>query len=68
MHNGGIILVVLGALFLLHNLGFIPFLNWDIIWPVLLIFIGFNLMSMAEHRRASKESTHNHSESASTTP
>lgn len=36
---GGIILIVLGGLFLLHN--FYPWVRLDDYWPVILIVIGF---------------------------
>ena len=36
---GGLILIVLGGLFLASNLGLIQ-LRWDVVWPVILIFIG----------------------------
>ena len=36
----GIILIALGAFFLLGNLGFLSFIRWDVLWPVLLIALG----------------------------
>lgn len=36
---GGLLLIVLGGLFLAGNLGLVQ-LRWDILWPVILIFIG----------------------------
>ena len=36
---GGLFLVVLGGLFLASNLGLIQ-LRWEVVWPVILIFIG----------------------------
>jgi len=36
---GGLFLIVLGGLFLASNLGFIQ-LRWEVVWPVVLIFIG----------------------------
>lgn len=36
---GGLLLIVLGGLFLASNLGLIQ-LRWEVVWPVILIFIG----------------------------
>lgn len=36
---GGLFLIVLGGLFLASNLGLIQ-LRWEVVWPVILIFIG----------------------------
>lgn len=36
----GIAIVIIGAIFLLKNLGFFAEINWDIIWPVAIIAIG----------------------------
>ncbi len=36
----GGVLVIVGALFLLANLGVLSNLNWDVVWPVLLIALG----------------------------
>lgn len=36
----GIALVVIGAIFLLKNLGVLGAINWDIIWPIALIAFG----------------------------
>jgi len=38
------LLVILGVLFLLENLGFLPWLNWSIIWPLVLIAAGLYMM------------------------
>lgn len=40
----GIILVVVGAVFLLSNLGIISSSAWGIIWPLILIAIGLGVM------------------------
>lgn len=41
---GGITLIIIGALFLAHNLGYIHF--WDLweFWPLILIAIGVRLV------------------------
>jgi phage shock protein C len=39
----GIILIVLGAYFLLTNLGVLSNIRWDIVWPVVLIGLGLLL-------------------------
>jgi len=38
------LLIVLGFIFLLENLGFLPWLNWSVIWPVILILAGLCMM------------------------
>jgi|WetSurMetagenome_2_1015567.scaffolds.fasta_scaffold88827_2 hypothetical protein len=40
----GIAIVIVGAVFLLQNLGFISASSWNIIWPLLLIFIGVSMI------------------------
>lgn len=40
----GFLLVIIGAIFLFKNLGFILGSVWDIVWPVLLIVAGLNLI------------------------
>jgi hypothetical protein len=39
----GIIILAIGVVFLLKNLGVIAENTWDIIWPVVLIAIGLKL-------------------------
>jgi NhaP-type Na+/H+ or K+/H+ antiporter len=41
----GVVLVVLGVLFLLANTGVLEQINWDIVWPVVLIAIGVWLVA-----------------------
>jgi len=38
------LLIILGVIFLLENLNLLPWLNWLIIWPVILILAGLYLM------------------------
>lgn len=38
------LLVILGVIFLLQNLGFMAWLNWSIVWPVILILAGLYMM------------------------
>ena len=40
----GFLLVTIGILFLLKNFGFIAGDVWDILWPMLLIAAGVNLI------------------------
>jgi hypothetical protein len=40
----GVILVVLGFVFLLDNLGFFWWLRLDVLWPLVLIFLGVWLL------------------------
>jgi hypothetical protein len=37
---GGGVLILIGAYFLLANLGLMDWVKWDIVWPVILIGIG----------------------------
>jgi hypothetical protein len=41
----GIIVVVIGVIFLLKELGYIAFINWDLIWPILIIVVGIGMIS-----------------------
>ncbi|MEK7168056.1 MAG: DUF5668 domain-containing protein [Patescibacteria group bacterium] len=36
----GVALIVVGAVFLLKNLGIISGFAWDVVWPILVIVIG----------------------------
>ncbi|MFA6321898.1 MAG: DUF5668 domain-containing protein [Candidatus Buchananbacteria bacterium] len=40
----GIALVVIGAIFLMKNLGMIPGVNWDIVWPMAVLVIGIAMI------------------------
>ena len=40
MKIGGIVLVWVGIIALLKNMGFIEMIDWNVIWPVLLIITG----------------------------
>ena len=40
----GIALVVVGAVFLLQNLGYISASAWGIIWPVIIIAVGLSMI------------------------
>lgn len=43
----GLLLILLGSLFLLNNLGIVPWTIWNYIvgfWPVFLIFAGINVI------------------------
>ena len=48
----GGILVVLGGLFLLDNLGLLPVHAWDLFWPLLLIAAGAWVLTGASRRIA----------------
>ena len=39
----GLFMVVIGVLFLLHNLGYIA-IRFDLIWPIFLIIFGLGMM------------------------
>lgn len=40
----GLIFIIIGAAFLLQNLGYIPESAWGIIWPAILIAFGLRLL------------------------
>ena len=40
----GLILIIIGAVFLVQNLGYISEGAWSIIWPAILIVIGLGLI------------------------
>lgn len=40
----GLILIIIGAIFLLQNLGYISEGVWSIIWPAILIVIGLGML------------------------
>ncbi len=42
---GAWLLIILGMIFLLQNLGIMPMIQWSIVWPVLLIVFGLYLLS-----------------------
>jgi len=37
-------LVVIGIIFLLKNLGIMPEIAWDIIWPIILVVVGLTMI------------------------
>jgi len=41
----GIALIILGAIFLLKNLGILAGVQWDIIWPIVVIAIGIAMVA-----------------------
>jgi phage shock protein C len=47
---GAIILIALGAFFLLSNAGFFDFVRWQYLWPLLLIAIGVVLLAQRARR------------------
>ena len=40
----GLILIIIGLVFLLQNLGYISGAAWSIIWPAILIVIGIAIL------------------------
>jgi hypothetical protein len=42
---GGGILIVIGLYFLLANLGLLNWLDWKVVWPVVLIALGVYLVA-----------------------
>ena len=44
MYSIGIIFVLVGAVSLLDNFGFLPGSFWEFFWPALLIIVGISLL------------------------
>lgn len=42
--NGGIILIIIGGVFLLKNVGLLEGIDWGVLWPVALIVLGINMV------------------------
>ncbi len=40
----GLLLVIVGVVFLLENLGYISGNVWDVIWPLIVIIAGLSLL------------------------
>ena len=40
----GVVLLVMGVLFLLKNLGLLPWFRWSIFWSVVLIIVGLAII------------------------
>ena len=40
----GLILLIIGTVFLLQNLGYISEGAWSIIWPIILVVIGLSIV------------------------
>ncbi|MEK7096636.1 MAG: DUF5668 domain-containing protein [Patescibacteria group bacterium] len=47
----GVLLLLIGALLLLQNLGYITGDIWSYFWPVLLILIGLSMMVKTSRRK-----------------
>jgi len=45
----GTVLVVLGALLLLGNMGWAPWLSWNLFWPAVVVVVGIGLLLRAPH-------------------
>ena len=53
----GIFLVILGAMFLLKNLGLIalPVSFWSLVWPILILLIGIHIIIGVRRGKRYKE-------------
>jgi len=40
----GFLLIIVGVLFLLKNLGIISGSFWDILWPIVVVFVGISML------------------------
>jgi len=51
----GIVIIVLGVVFLLKNLGVISGVSWGIIWPAMVIVFGLALISRKLSRKSQNQ-------------
>ena len=47
----GFLLIVVGVLFLLKNLGIVTGGFWDILWPLVVVFVGISMLFGRKARR-----------------
>lgn len=47
----GLVLVVIGAVFFLQYLGYVPENTWGLIWPLIVVVIGIAILAKAGRRR-----------------
>lgn len=45
----GALLVILGAIFLLQNLGLLPEESWSVVWPVFIIALGISVLAKKDN-------------------
>jgi hypothetical protein len=41
----GLLAILVGVVYLLRNLGLISFAEWNLLWPIILIYIGIAMVS-----------------------
>jgi len=46
----GLLVLVIGVVFLLKNLGYISSSVWDIIWPTIIIIAGLAMIFRSRHK------------------
>ena len=46
----GFLLIIVGVLFLLKNLGIISGSFWDILWPIVVVFVGISMLFSRKKR------------------
>lgn len=47
----GLILLILGVLLLLENLGFLPQEIWGFFWPIIIILLGLTLLVKPKYNK-----------------
>jgi hypothetical protein len=46
---GGLLIILIGVIFLAKALGFTAFVSWDIIWPSIIILLGVSALFKKGH-------------------
>lgn len=43
--NAGLIIILIGTLFLLRNVGFLFDMDWGLLWPLIVILVGLSMLN-----------------------
>jgi len=43
--TAGIIVILVGVVFFLKNLGYLAVVSWDLIWPLIVVIVGIGMIS-----------------------
>ncbi len=47
--KGGIILIIIGGIFFLKNIGLLEGIEWGVIWPLAIIAVGVQMLTKKRH-------------------